>query len=39
MMMVQEQTSVGQVAATATFSNWNGGQTVTPPAAGEIANP
>ena len=38
-MMVQAQTNVGQLAATATFSNWNGGQTITPPAASEIANP
>ena len=38
-MMVQEQTGVGQLATTATFSNWNGGQTITPPAASEITNP
>jgi hypothetical protein len=38
-MMVQAQTNVGQMAATATFSNWNGGQTITPPAASEITNP
>jgi hypothetical protein len=38
-MMVQAQTSVGQLATTATFSNWNGGQTITPPAASEITNP
>jgi hypothetical protein len=38
-MMVQEQTSAGQVAATATFSHWNGGQTIVPPAASEVTNP
>jgi hypothetical protein len=38
-MMVQEQTSAGQVAATATFSKWNGGQTIVPPAASEVTNP
>jgi len=38
-MMVQAQTSVGQLAATATFSKWNGGQTITPPAPSEIINP
>ena len=38
-MMVQAQTNVGQLAATATFSSWNGGQTITPPAASEITNP
>jgi hypothetical protein len=38
-MMLQAQTNVGQLAATATFSNWNGGQTITPPAASEITNP
>jgi Predicted periplasmic protein (DUF2092) len=38
-MMVQEQTSAGQLAATATFSKWNGGQTITPPAASEVTNP
>jgi outer membrane lipoprotein-sorting protein len=38
-MMVQAQTSAGQLAATTTFSNWNGGQTITPPAVSEITNP
>jgi hypothetical protein len=38
-MMVQEQTSAGQLAATATFSKWNAGQTITPPAASEVTNP
>ena len=38
-MMVQAQTNVGQLATTATFSNWNGGQTINPPAASEITNP
>jgi hypothetical protein len=37
-MTVTAQTSPGQLNSTATFTNWNGGQTVTPPPASEVTH-